>query len=82
MNVIIIAMTIVILSAIIGYTVYKLEYLKKFNKLLEKEIDFILDKYNKYEQMVEDKDENYWRHSVDNKDFVKVLKAIKRFWNN
>lgn len=58
MNAIIIAITTIIISIIICYTIYKIKESKLSKIFIEKEVNNILDKHNKYEQLRENNDEN------------------------
>lgn len=82
MNAIIIGIVIIIITSIICYTIYKIKTFKYSNEIIKKEVDSILDRYDKYEHMVNNKVDDYWKFTVSNEDFVKVLNAVKRIWNN
>lgn len=82
MNVIIIGIVIIIITSIICYTIYKIKNLKHSHTMIKTEVDSILDKYNKYEEMMNNKDENYWKYSISSDDFAQVLYKVKKYYNN
>lgn len=82
MNAIIIGTTIIIATIVVCYTIYKIKTFKYSKIIVKEEINSILDRYNKYELMLKDKDDDAWKYSVSNEEFVKVLNAVKRFYNN
>lgn len=82
MNGIIIGITFIVATVIICYTIYKIKSNKIIAKIIKDDINYILDRYDRYQKMTKDKDADAWKYSVNETDFIKILNTIKRYYKH
>lgn len=82
MNVIIIGIVVIIVAAIICYTIYKIKSLNTFINVIKDDVDCILDKYDTYLRLTKNKDDDAWQYCVSESEYLKVLNMIRKYYNN
>jgi hypothetical protein len=82
MNTIIIGIAVIIVAAIICYTIYKIKSLNTFIKVIKDDVDYILNTHDTYVRLTKNKDNDAWKYSVSENEYLRVLNMIRKYYNN